>query len=226
MSNFDLSDWVKQLGIKHFRGVYSRDNLPEYINKKECGIINLDSQIGPGTHWAAYRNIDDYHCEYFDSFGLIMPSEIRTYLSKSGKLVLYSGDEIQERDSVLCGYWCLYYLQERQKGVPMLNVIHNANFDTKDKSVNHSFITNYFKQQGGENPLGKAFEAAKWAEKITRKVILSTDHVFDRYWSGDIVKNAFTGPTGITSKKFWTKPKKGTVMMLVKNPKTGQYENV
>ena len=77
-------------------------------------------------------------------------------------------------------------------------------------------------QKGGENPLGKAFEAAKIAEQITRKVIPSTNHVFDR----EMVKNAFTGPTGITSNKFWTHPKKGTVMRLVKNPKTGKFENV
>ena len=57
-------------------------------------------------------------------------------------------------------------------------------------------------------------------------MIPSTKHVFDRYWSGDITKNAFTGLTGVTSKKFWTHPKKGTVMRLVKNPKTGKYENV
>ena len=81
-------------------------------------------------------------------------------------------------------------------------------------------------QHGGENPLGKAFEAAKIAEQITRKVIPSTNHVFDRYWSGDILKGAFTGPTGITSKEFWTHPKKGTVIRLVKNPKTGKYMNV
>ena len=81
-------------------------------------------------------------------------------------------------------------------------------------------------QKGGKNPLGKAFEAAKIAEQITRKVIPSTNHVFDRYWSGEMVKNAFTGPTGITSKKFWTHPKKGTVMHMIKNPKTGKYENV
>ena len=57
-------------------------------------------------------------------------------------------------------------------------------------------------------------------------MIPSTKPVFDRYWKGDIVKNAFTGPTGVTSKKFWTHPKKGTVMRLVKNSKTGKYENV
>ena len=85
LSNFDLLNWVKKLGIKHFRGVYSRDNLPENINEKECGIINLDSQIGPGTHWVAYRNVESSYCEYFDSFGLIMPNEVMKYLMTSGK---------------------------------------------------------------------------------------------------------------------------------------------
>ena len=28
LSNFDLMNWVNQLGIKHFRGVFSRDDLP------------------------------------------------------------------------------------------------------------------------------------------------------------------------------------------------------
>ena len=50
---------------------------------------------------------------------------------------MFSSDEIQERDSVLCGYWCLYYLLERQKGKPLLDVIHNPKFsftDQNDKS--------------------------------------------------------------------------------------------
>ena len=48
-------EWIKKLGIKHFRGIYSRDGLPHKI-KKECGIINLDDIQGPGTHWVCYRN--------------------------------------------------------------------------------------------------------------------------------------------------------------------------
>ena len=137
-------NWVKKLGIKHFRGIYSRDSLPKSILQYEVGIINLDTRLGIGTHWVAYRN-GSHHGEYFDSFGLIMPDEIKTYLMTSGKSIYYSGDEIQERDSVLCGYWCLYYLLERQKGVPMLNVIHNAKFDMNNQAVNHRFIINYFK---------------------------------------------------------------------------------
>ena len=82
------------------------------------------------------------------------------------------------------------------------------------------------KQQKGTGVLDKPLDAIKFAETLTKKMIPSTKPVFDRYWKGDIAKNAFTGPTGVTSKKFWTHPKKGTVMRLVKNPKTGKYENV
>ena len=144
LTNYDLKNWVKQLGIKHFRGVFSKDVLPTQIKNKECGIVNLDNHIGPGTHFVAYRNIDRF-CEYFDSFGLMMPSEVKKYMATSGKQLEYSGDEIQERDSVLCGYWCLYYLLERQKGRSILDTIHNSKFDMSDTSVNHRFIINYFK---------------------------------------------------------------------------------
>ena len=144
LSNIDILDWVTKLGIKQFRGVYSRDNLPAKMNKKECGIINLDSQIGPGTHWVCYRNIDKY-CEYLGSFGLPMPEEVLTYLSTGGKQIIYSHDEIQERNSVLCCYWCLYFLYERQRGISFLNTIHNPQFNPVDQSVNHNFLINYFK---------------------------------------------------------------------------------
>ena len=87
LSNFDLMNWVKKLGIKHFRGIYSRDGLLNKI-KKECGIINLDDIQGSGTHWVCYRNIDNV-VEYFDPFGLIMPNEALKYF----RTVSYFGGE-------------------------------------------------------------------------------------------------------------------------------------
>ena len=115
------------------------------MRKNECGVINLDSQIVPGTHWCCYRNIDKY-CEYFDSFGLPMPEQVLAYMRTDGKRIIYSGDEIQERDSVLCGYWCLYYLPERQRGLSLMSVIHNEAFDVNDHHVNHNFLINYLKR--------------------------------------------------------------------------------
>ena len=142
--NIDLLQWVKQLGIKYFRAIYSRDNLPNKIHKLETGIINLDDSMGGGSHWICYRNVDKKYCEYFDPFGLIMPNEIKNYLKTSDKEMVYSSDEIQERDSVMCGYWCLYHLLERQKGKPLLDVIHNLKFSFTDQMINHQFLINYF----------------------------------------------------------------------------------
>ena len=113
--------------------------------KKEVGIINLDTKIGQGTHWVAYRNIDPKYTEYFDSFSLKMPLEVADYLNKTGKPLVFSGDEIQERNCVLWGYWDLYFLLERQRGKSILETMHNAEFDMRDKSSNNRFIINYFK---------------------------------------------------------------------------------
>ena len=76
--------------------------------------------------------------EYFDPFGLMMPKEALVYCRTSEKQIIYSMDEIQNRNTVLCGYWCLYYLFERQKGKSILDVIHNIDDDNSD------FIKAYF----------------------------------------------------------------------------------
>ena len=96
MSNIDLLHWVKQLEIKYFRAIYSRDNLPEKIHRMKTGIINLDDSTGGGSHRICYRNVDKKLCEYFDPFGLTTPFEIKNYLKTSGKKIVYSSDEMHE----------------------------------------------------------------------------------------------------------------------------------
>ena len=74
-----------------------------------------------------------------------MPNEIKNSRKTSVKKIVYSFDEILERDNVLCGCWCLYYLLERQKGKSLLDVIHNTKFSFTDQMMNHNFLINYFK---------------------------------------------------------------------------------
>ena len=76
-------------------------------------------------------------------------------------------------------------------------------------------------QKGGNAPT----MAAKIPEKVVRKMIPSTDHVFNSYWDGSMAKSAFGRDRGILSKKFWTRPKKGTQIHLVKGS-DGKYHNV
>ena len=58
--------------------------------------------------------------------------------------MVYSSDEIQEGDSVLCGYWYLYFLLERQKGRSLLDVIYNPKFSFTNQMINHQSLINYF----------------------------------------------------------------------------------
>lgn len=62
-----------------------KDNLPKRIKERECGIINLDSSKGPGTHWTAYVKKEKFIL-YFDSYGnLRPPKEIVKYFYSGGK---------------------------------------------------------------------------------------------------------------------------------------------
>ena len=85
-----------------------RNSLPKVPTLKECGVINLDSESGLGTHWVAYiRNKKNNTVKYFDSFGnLRPPSELISYL---GKKINYNYITEQNFDTFICGHLCGFY---------------------------------------------------------------------------------------------------------------------
>lgn len=109
LTNHDLTYYAKILKISHFRGVFMRDSLPKTPNKHECGIVNLDSKFGTGTHWVSYKKSEN-KINYFDSFGnLHPPYELVKYFGPSAKIT-YNYERIQSFDSVVCGHLCLKFL--------------------------------------------------------------------------------------------------------------------
>jgi len=54
LSNFEIEDAVKNIGLKNFRGVFLRDTLPKKPKRNEYAIMNLDNTSGDGTHWVAW----------------------------------------------------------------------------------------------------------------------------------------------------------------------------
>ena len=108
-------------------------------------IENKTFQIGSGTHWVCYQNVDRHQCEYFDPFGLIMPYDIKYYLKTSGKK-LYIQQMKYKKEIVYYAFIGVYlYLLERQKSRSILNVIHNTKFSFTDQMINHKFLIRYFK---------------------------------------------------------------------------------
>lgn len=112
LTEIDLWKYVRRWRIGKFRGIFSRDVLPKTVNKIEKGIINLDDDIGSGTHWVAYKKNKDF-IEYFDSYGdLRPPIEVEKYLLSSGSgVIYYNYKRYQDINSENCGHLCLLFLK-------------------------------------------------------------------------------------------------------------------
>lgn len=89
-----------------------RDSLPSKINEHECGVVNLDSVSGKGTHWVCYKK-HGFNVQYFDSFGNLKPPlELQRYFNSGPYYtqVNYNYFPIQKEDQVNCGHLCLNFL--------------------------------------------------------------------------------------------------------------------
>ena len=140
LSNFDLLKWVEFLKIKNFKGIFSRDSK-DHLHKTGSCIINLDDEIGNGTHWVA-TDIKGNKVLYFDSFSMPPPVEFVQYAKRIGKQIIFnSGHPIQDLESVRCGYYCLYFLNEirRKTFYEVLSV-----FSLNEPMKNERFIKIYF----------------------------------------------------------------------------------
>ena len=109
-------NWVKYLKIKNFQGDISRDEIPTKVKNipGHSFIINLDDTEGPGTDWVAVEITADF-VNYFDSFGIQLPQELVNLCYIFNKLYKYESNQFQDLSSVLCGYYCLYFLKECER---------------------------------------------------------------------------------------------------------------
>ena len=117
-----------------FNGVYSRNNLPKI--KDGAYIINLDEYESLATHWIAlYVNINN--ATYFDRFRLEhIPNEIKNFLrNKSITTNIY---RIEAYDSIICGYFCIGFIDFRLNGNRLLdytNLYSPNKFEKNDKII-------------------------------------------------------------------------------------------
>ena len=140
ISNFQLEDWIRYLKIPNFKGIYSRDEPPR-VDCSPC-IINLDTMNGPGTHWvvcALGNQPDIREVWYFDSFGMFYPKE---YSCNDGRNIRWNTIQYQDFSSLLCGYFCLYFLHQWSMGKSYEDVIKPLS--KTDTIFNENFIIDYF----------------------------------------------------------------------------------
>ena len=97
-----------------------RDTLLTKTKLNECGILNLDSSSGDGTHWVMLfkKGKDKF---YFDSYGVQPPSELIAYLQSP---IFYNSERVQQNGEVFCGHLCLFTLKQLSLGNNLQAVIN------------------------------------------------------------------------------------------------------
>ena len=120
LSNLEITDAAKKLSQCGFRGVFFRDTLPKKSKLNRCGILNLDSSSGDGTHWVMWfkKGTDKF---YFDSYGVQPPSVLIAYLKSP---IFYNCERVQKNGVVFCGHLCLFALKQLSLGNNLQAVIN------------------------------------------------------------------------------------------------------
>lgn len=109
LTDHDIITFTKKIKLKNFRGVFMRDKLPKKSRAIECGIINLDNNDGPGTHWVTYYK-NKSTTTYYDSFGNLQPPrELVKYIGSNSKII-YNHKQYQTYKTFNCGHLCLEFL--------------------------------------------------------------------------------------------------------------------
>ena len=141
LSNHDLIKWCKYLNIP-INDVLSRDKSIPHNHKQALFIYNLEPSYMSGSHWVA-TYVKDNIINYFDSFGMPPFQEIVNHAKKKNLTILHQNNQIQNLKTTTCGYFCLYFLNEMNKGNSYYDLLQV--FNTNDTMKNETFIEHYFK---------------------------------------------------------------------------------
>ena len=95
-----------------------------------------------GSHWVA-TYVKDNIINYFDSFGMPPFQELVNHAKRKNLTLLHQNNQIQNISTTACGYFCLYFLNEMNKGKLYYDLLKV--FDTHNTMKNERFIKHYFK---------------------------------------------------------------------------------
>ena len=141
MSNFDLLDWCRYLNIP-INNVLSRNQTVPHGHKLALFIYNLEPSYMKGSHWCA-TYVKNNVIYYFDSFGLPPFQELLNHAKRKNLTLLHQDKQSQNLYSTTCGYFCLYFLNEMNKGKDYFDLLQVFSTDT---NKNEKFIENYFRR--------------------------------------------------------------------------------
>lgn len=119
-----------------FFGVFPCDMLPRarLLQRPVSLIVNTHPHTLPGEHWLAIYLTEDKNGEFFDSYGHppdhpLFPETIMKFLTKNARKIAFHPQQIQAPDSVVCGHHCVFFLQQRCKGLTFKQIQELYSYD-------------------------------------------------------------------------------------------------
>ena len=117
--------------------------MPDKI-KGGAYVINLDEHFDIGTHFIALY-VNARTVTYFDIFGVeYIPKEIKTFINN--KSIMANISRIQVYDTVMCGYFCIGFIDFMFKGnnlTDFTNRFPSNDFKENDDIILNCFLTNF-----------------------------------------------------------------------------------
>ena len=142
LTNIEISEYYKN--EPRFNGVYSRNNLPNKI-EKGAYVINLDEYENTGTHWVSLF-VKDNKVVYFDSFGIEdISKEINKFIGNNkikSNIININIFRTQAYDSIMCEYFCIEFINYMLKGKTLLdytNLFSPNDFEKNDRVIKRIF---------------------------------------------------------------------------------------
>ena len=137
LTNFEIESYYQN--EHRCNGVYFRDNLNDKI-KDGAYVINLYEYSDIGTHWMALY-VNNKTVTYFDSLGdEYIPKEINELIDN--KNIIGNIFRIQAYDSVMCGYFCIGFINYMFMGKSLTD--YTNLFSPNNFKKNGNIILNYF----------------------------------------------------------------------------------
>jgi hypothetical protein len=122
---------------------YNKKPSKKQIQNPTYAIINLHNHNQPGSHWVAFFNsIKENKVCYFDSFGIYPSDIILKFLRLYNKQIVFNNSQLQAIDSIKCGYFCKYFIDNMKQGLTFKEVLYNE-LKQSPNEINEAIVSTF-----------------------------------------------------------------------------------
>jgi len=146
LTNYDIMNICNELDIK-LNSICMKDELRPNL-KDGNYILNLQNHDQVGTHWVGFFKSKN-NIYWFDAFGAPPMQNEMDIFQKNGYNIYYSNIQIQDINSILCGYFViafLYFINKSNGSIQKRISKYQQLFNLDNQKGNDKILISLFRQ--------------------------------------------------------------------------------